>query len=50
MNEYTPRSEIDIMRQAEALRAEAIRSFFAGLFGKREDAAPVYPPHAAPAE
>ena len=54
MRNSTPRfeiaSEAEIMRQAEALRGEMIRTFFAGLFAKRENAAPVYPAHAAPAE
>ena len=52
MSDYTPQtvssSEADILRKAEALRAETIHTFFARLFSKRNDAA--YPAHAAPAE
>lgn len=54
MANVTPRfetySEAEILRRAEALRGEMIRSFFAGLFGKRENAATTFPAHAAPAE
>ena len=54
MSANTPRfesyNESDTLREAEALRAEAIRSFFTGLFGKREKAEPSFPAHVAPAE
>ncbi len=50
MNQFETYSEAEIVRQAEALRAETIRAFFAGLFGTRQKTAPAMPLHAAPAE
>ncbi len=54
MRTYTPdrafRSEAEILRQAEALRAETIHAFFAKLFSKRRNVEIAYPAHAAPAE
>lgn len=47
---FEPFSEAEILRQAEILRAEAIQSFFAGLFGKRGTVEPAFPAHIAPAE
>jgi hypothetical protein len=50
MSTFETYNEAEIMRKAEAMRAEAIRAFFAGLFRKRGTAAPTAPVHAAPAE
>lgn len=46
----TPRSEAEILRQAEALRNETIHAFFSRMFSKRKSIDSGYPAHAAPAE
>lgn len=47
MEKFETYNEAEILHQAEALRAETIRQFFAGLFGKSDGAIPA---HAVPAE
>lgn len=43
-------SEIDIIREAQKLRAETVGAFFGRLFGSNEKNKPVFPAHIAPAE
>jgi hypothetical protein len=50
MNTFETYSEADILRQAQALRAETIRRFVSGLFRTRTETAPAVPMHAAAAE
>lgn len=40
----------DILRQAEALRAEAISNFFTNLFSRKNKSATTIPMNLAPAE
>lgn len=47
MSQYKTYSDAEILRQAEALRSETIRVFFASLFTKQDKTIPA---HAVPAE
>ena len=47
MEKFETYNEAEILRQAEALRAETIRQFFAGLFDKNDGDIRA---HAVPAE
>ena len=50
MNTYEPLSEAEILRRAEALRAETISSFFSALFSKNNKDRQSVPLHGVPAE